>query len=75
MQHYKPNIFMRIIKGVIGSALLTIGLMFIVISVDDKQFLQNVLVRIIGVSSIFIGIHLLHRQFHPHSYNKPGTPK
>ncbi|MGD2196928.1 hypothetical protein [Lysinibacillus fusiformis] len=75
MQNYKPNIFMRIIKGVIGSALLTIGLMFIVISVDDKQFLQNVLVRIIGVSSIFIGIHLLHRQFHPHSYNKPGTPK
>ncbi|MFI2128818.1 MULTISPECIES: hypothetical protein [Lysinibacillus] len=42
MQNYKPNIFMRIIKGVIGSALLTIGLMFIVISVDDKQFLQNV---------------------------------
>ncbi|WP_225316210.1 hypothetical protein [Lysinibacillus fusiformis] len=75
MQNYKPNIFMRIIKGVIGSALLTMGLIFIVISVDDKQFLQNVLVRIIGVSSIFIGIHLLHRQFHPHSYNKPGTPK
>ncbi|WP_230584787.1 hypothetical protein VO178_12985 [Lysinibacillus fusiformis] len=75
MQNYKPNIFMRIIKGVIGSALLTIGLMFVVITVDDKQFLQNVLVRIIGVSSIFIGIHLLHKQFHPHSYNKPGTPK
>ncbi len=66
---------MRIIKGLIGSALLTMGLMFVVITVDDKQFLQNVLVRIIGVSSIFIGIQLLHKQFHPHSYNKPGTPK
>lgn len=59
---------MRVIKGFIGSALLTMGLMFIVITVDDKQFLQNVLLRVIGVSSIFIGIHLLHRQFHPHSY-------
>ncbi|MFJ7922267.1 hypothetical protein ACIQ6U_21285 [Lysinibacillus fusiformis] len=56
MQHYKPSIFMRIIKGLIGSALLTMGLMFVVITVDDKQFLQNVLVRIIGGSSIFIGI-------------------
>ncbi|WP_260982710.1 hypothetical protein [Lysinibacillus fusiformis] len=75
MQHDKPNIFMRIIKGVIGSTLLTMGLMFIVITVDDKQFLQNVVVRIIGVSSIFIGIRLLHKQFHPYSYKKPGTPK
>ncbi|MFA1736129.1 hypothetical protein [Lysinibacillus fusiformis] len=75
MQHFKPSIFMRVIKGFISSALLTMGLMFIVITVDDKQFLQNVLLRVIGVSSIFIGIHLLHRQFHPHSYNKPGTPK
>lgn len=66
---------MRVIKAVTGSALLTMGLMFIVITVDDKQFLQNVLLRIIGVSSIFIGTHLLHRQFHPHAYNKPGTSK
>ncbi|GAA3348477.1 hypothetical protein LFU01_25870 [Lysinibacillus fusiformis] len=75
MQHDKPNIFMRIIKGGIGSALLTMGLLFIVITVDDKQFLQNVVVRIIGVSSVFIGTHLLHKQFHPYSYKKPGTPK
>lgn len=66
---------MRIIKGGIGSALLTMGLMFIVITVDDKQFLQNVVLRIIGVSSIFIGTNLLHKQFHPYSYKKPGTPK
>lgn len=66
---------MRVLKGIFGSALLTMGLMFIVITVDDRQFLQNVLLRIIGVSSIFIGIDFLHRQFHPHSYNKPGTHK
>lgn len=75
MRRFKSNFLMRIIKGVIGAALLTIGLILIVITVDDTLFLKNVLLRIIGVSSIFMGTHLLHRQFHPRSYKKLGTHK
>ncbi|MCS5499610.1 hypothetical protein NY607_00655 [Lysinibacillus sp. A4] len=64
---------MRVIKALLGIALIMVGPMLIVITVDDTVFLKNILLRIIGGLFILLGVHLLHRQFHPNSYTSKPT--
>ncbi|MEE3809593.1 hypothetical protein V2H29_21880 [Lysinibacillus fusiformis] len=67
---------LRVIKALLGIALIMVGPMLIAITVDDTVWLKNILLRIIGVLSILQGVHLLHRQFHPHAYKrKPRNSK
>lgn len=67
---------LRIIKTLLGIALIMVGPMLIVITVDDTVFLKNILLRIIGGLCVLLGVHLLHRQFHPKSYtSKPTSSK
>jgi len=67
---------LRVIKALLGIALIMVGPMLIVITVDDTVFLKNILLRIIGGLCVLLGVHLLHRQFHPKSYtSKPTSSK
>lgn len=67
---------LRIIKTLLGIALIMVGPMLIVITVDDTVFLKNILLRITGGLCVLLGVHLLHRQFHPNSYtSKPTSSK
>ncbi|PKU51237.1 hypothetical protein CRI88_10935 [Lysinibacillus fusiformis] len=62
------------LKGILGIILIMV--MLIAITVDDTVWLKNILLRIIGVLSILQGVHLVHRQFHPHAYKrKPRNSK
>ncbi len=63
----------RVIKGLLGIALIMVGPMLIVITVDDTVFLKNILLRIIGGLCVLLGVHLLHKQFHPNSYKSKPT--
>ncbi|OCX61224.1 hypothetical protein BFM98_19840 [Lysinibacillus sp. AR18-8] len=64
---------LRVIKALLGIALIMVGPMLIVITVDDTVFLKNILLRIIGGLCVLLGVHLLHRQFHPKSYTSKPT--
>lgn len=64
---------LRIIKALLGIALIMVGPMLIVITVDDTVFLKNILLRIIGGLCVLLGVHLLHRLFHPNSYTSKPT--
>lgn len=64
---------MRVIKALLGIALIMVGPMLIVITVDDTVLLKNILVRSIGGLCVLLGVHLLHRQFHPNSYTSKPT--
>jgi len=67
---------LRVIKALLGIALIMVGPMLIVITVDDTVFLKNILLRIIGGLCVLLGVNLLHRQFHPKSYtSKPTSSK
>lgn len=64
---------MRVIKALLGIAFIMVGPMLIVITVDDTVLLKNILVRSIGGLCVLLGVHLLHRQFHPNSYTSKPT--
>lgn len=64
---------LRVIKALLGIALIMVGPMLILITVDDTVFLKNILLRIIGGLCVLLGVHLLHRQFHPKSYTSKHT--
>lgn len=64
---------LRVIKALLGIALIMVGPLLIVITVDDTVFLKNILLRIIGGLCVLLGVHLLHRQFHPNSYTRKPT--
>ena len=64
---------LRVIKALLGIALIMVGPMLIVITVDDTVFLKNILLRIFGGLCILLGVHLLHKQFHPNSYKSKPT--
>ncbi|AVK84837.1 hypothetical protein C3943_15385 [Lysinibacillus sp. B2A1] len=61
---------MRFVKGLIGLIFITVGLMLIVITIDDSLLIKNILLKILGTFCIFIGADILHRQFHPNKYKK-----
>ncbi|QDP99636.1 hypothetical protein FOH38_03165 [Lysinibacillus fusiformis] len=61
---------MRFVKGLIGLILITVGLMLIVITIDDSLLIKNILLKVLGTFCIFIGADILHRQFHPNKYNR-----
>lgn len=59
---------MEYIKGFLGFIMMTFGSMLIAITIDDV-LIKNILLRIIGAIFIFVGVDILHRQFHPHKNN------
>jgi len=60
---------MKYIKGFLGFIMILFGSMLIAITIDDV-LIKNILLRIIGAFFVFIGIDILHRQFHPDQYKK-----
>lgn len=50
--------------ALLGIALIMVGPMLIVITVDDTVFFKNIFLRIIGGLCLLLGVHLLHRLFH-----------
>jgi len=61
---------MRFVKGLIGFILIMVGPMLLVITIDDSLLIKNILLKVLGTFSIFIGADILHRQFHPNKYKK-----
>ncbi|UED80726.1 hypothetical protein FH508_0002195 [Lysinibacillus sp. CD3-6] len=60
---------MTYIKGFLGFIMILFGSMLIAITIDDV-LIKNILLKIIGAFLVFIGVDILHRQFHPHKYKK-----
>jgi len=68
---------LRVIKALLGIALIMVGPMLIVITVDDTVFLKNILLRIIGGLCVLLAFIYyidsfirIHTQVNPRAPNK-----